>query len=41
MFWSKDINITLSTYTKYIKENDEIRFKKIEEMGTIMGTISK
>ena len=41
MLGHKDVNITLSTYTKYINEDDNIRFKKIEEMGTKMGTISK
>lgn len=41
MLGHKDVSITLTTYTKYIKENDDIRFKKIEEMGTIMGTVSK
>ena len=37
MLGHKDVNITLSTYTKNIKENDDIRFKKIEEMGIKMG----
>jgi len=38
MLGHKDVNITLSTYTKYINEDDNIRFKKIDEMGTKMGT---
>lgn len=41
MLGHKDVSITLITYTKYIKENDKIRFKKIKEIGTIMGTILK
>ena len=40
MLGHKDVSITLKVYTKYIKENEEIRFKKIEKMGTILGTIS-
>ncbi len=38
MLGHKDVTITLTTYTKYIQENDDIRFKKIEQMGTILGT---
>jgi integrase len=41
MLGYKDVNITLSTYTKYINEDDNIRFKKIDEMGTKMGTVLK
>ncbi|WP_082744864.1 tyrosine-type recombinase/integrase [Aliarcobacter cryaerophilus] len=36
----KDVSITLSTYTKFIKEDDEVRIRNIEKMGTIMGTFS-
>ena len=39
MMSHKDVSITLNTYTKYIIENDDIRFKKIEQMGSILGTI--
>jgi hypothetical protein len=38
MLVHKDVTITLTTYTKYIQENDDIRFKKIAQMGTILGT---
>ena len=37
----KDVSITLKVYTKFIQENEEIRFKKIEDMGTKMGTYLK
>ncbi len=40
MLGHKDVSITLKVYTKYIKESEEIRFKKIAKMGTILGTIS-
>ncbi len=40
MLGHKDVSITLKVYTKYIKESEEIRFQKIEKMGTILGTIS-
>jgi integrase len=35
----KDVSITLKIYTKFIEENDEVRLKKIEKMGTVMGTL--
>ncbi len=38
MLGHKDVSNTLKVYTKFIEEDDEIRFKKIEKMGTIMGT---
>jgi integrase len=41
MLGHKDVSITLKIYTKFIEEDDEIRFKKIEKMGTIMGTFQK
>jgi len=41
MLGHKDVSITLKVYTKFIQENEEIRFKKIEEMGTKMGTFLK
>lgn len=34
----KDISITLKIYTKPFNEDDDIRFKNIEVLGTIMGT---
>jgi len=37
----KDVSITLSTYTKFIQEDDEVRIRNIEKMGTIMGTFSE
>lgn len=40
MLGHKNVSITLSTYTKFIKEDDEIRFKKIEKMDTIMDTMN-
>ncbi len=40
MLGHKDVSITLKIYTKFIKENEETRFKKIVQMGTIIGTIS-
>ena len=36
MLSHKDVSITLKIYTKFIEENDEIRFKKIEKMGTLI-----
>jgi len=39
MLGHKDVSITLRIYTKFIEESDEIRFKKIEKMGTLMGTL--
>jgi len=39
MLGHKDVSITLKIYTKFIQEDDDIRFKKIEKMGTILGTI--
>ncbi|MCD4759174.1 MAG: site-specific integrase [Arcobacteraceae bacterium] len=40
MLGHKDVSITLKVYTKFIKENEDTRFKKIEQMGTILGTVS-
>ena len=40
MLGHKDVSITLKVYTKFIEEDDEKRFKKIEKMGTILGTVS-
>lgn len=34
----KDISITLKIYTKPFNEDDDIRFKNIEVLGTMMGT---
>lgn len=34
----KDISITMKIYTKPFNEDDDIRFKNIEVLGTIMGT---
>jgi hypothetical protein len=31
--------LTLKIYTFLFEESDEIRFKKIEKMGTLMGTL--
>lgn len=39
MLGHKDVSITLKVYTKFIQEKEDTRFKKIEQMGTIMGTI--
>ena len=39
MLGHKDVSITLKIYTKFIEENDEVRLKKIEKMGTVMGTL--
>ncbi len=39
MLGHKDVSITLKVYTKFIEEDDEKRFKKIEKMGTILGTV--
>jgi len=39
MLGHKDVSITLKIYTKFIQEDDDMRFKKIEKMGTILGTI--
>lgn len=41
MLGHKNVSITLSTYTKFIKEDDEVRIRNIEKMGTIMGTFSE
>ncbi len=40
MLGHKDVSITLKVYTKFIMENEDTRFKKIAQMGTIMGTVS-
>ncbi len=39
MLGHKDVSITLKIYTKFIQEDDDMRFKKIENMGTILSTI--
>ena len=39
MLGHKDVSITLKIYTKFIEEDDEKRFKKIEKMGTLIGTL--
>lgn len=39
MLGHKDVSITLKVYTKFIQEKEDTRFKKIEQMGTIMGTV--
>ena len=39
MLGHKDVSITLKIYTKFIQEDDDMRFKKIEKMGTILGTM--
>jgi len=39
MLGHKDVSITLKVYTKFIQEQEDTRFKKIEQMGTIMGTV--
>ena len=41
MLGHKNVSITLSTYTKFIKEDDVVRIRNIEKMGTIMGTFSE
>lgn len=40
MLGHKDPSITLKIYAKFVKEDDEIRFKKIEKMDTIMDTMN-
>lgn len=40
MLGHKDTSITLKIYARFIKEDDDIRFKKIEKMDTIMGTMN-
>ena len=37
----EDPSITLQIYTRFIKEDDEKRLKKIEEIGTKMVTFKK
>ncbi len=39
MLGNEDVSITLQIYTKFIEEDDEIRLKKIEKMGTVLGTL--
>lgn len=39
MLGHKDLSITLQVYAKYIKEDDETRFKKIDKIGTILGIV--
>ena len=41
MLGHKDVSITLKKYTKFIQEDDDMRFKKIEKMGTILGTMEE
>lgn len=36
----KDVSITLSTYTKFIKEDEATRFQKFEKIGTIFDTLA-
>lgn len=36
----KDVSITLSTYTKFIKEDEATRFQKLEKFGTIFDTLA-
>ena len=36
MLGHKDVTITLKVYTKFIKEDDDIRFKKIAQMDKFM-----
>ncbi|NVJ53442.1 MAG: tyrosine-type recombinase/integrase [Campylobacteraceae bacterium] len=35
----KDLSITLQIYAKYIKEDDDTRFTKLNKIGTIIGII--
>ena len=37
MLGHEDVSITLQIYTKFIEEDDEIRLKKIEKMGTVFS----
>jgi len=37
MLGHEDVSITLRIYTKFIEEDDEIRLKKIEKMGTVFS----
>lgn len=39
MLGHKDVSITLKIYTKFVQEDDQIRFKKIDKIGTIVGTL--
>ena len=41
MLGHKDVSITLKVYTEFIEEDDKKRFKKIEKIGTILGTVIK
>lgn len=36
MLGHKDITITLKVYTKFIKEDDEVRIRKIAQMDKFM-----
>ena len=36
----KDVSITLSTYTKFIQEDEATRFQKLEKFGTIFDTLA-
>ncbi|QQF51396.1 hypothetical protein [Campylobacter fetus] len=35
----KDVSITLSTYTKFIQEDEATRFQKLERFGAIFDTL--
>ena len=37
MLGHKNVSITLSTYTKFIKEDDEVRIRNIEKNGHDYG----
>lgn len=39
MLGHKDLSVTLEYYAKYIKEDDETRYKNIDKIGTILGII--
>lgn len=39
MLGHKDLSITLQIYAKYIKEDDETRFSKLDKIGEIVGEI--
>ena len=39
MLGHKDVSITLKVYTKYIQEEDDIRLKKIAEIGKLIQSL--
>lgn len=39
MLGHKDLSITLQIYAKYIKEDDETRFNKLDKIGRVLGII--